>query len=214
MNNKIITSGIPDSEFIRGKVPMTKEEVRVITLSKLRLQADDVLLDIGAGTGSISIEAARLLSSGRVVAVEHNAEAVELIRQNVQKFGVGNLQLIEGSAPEVLAGISGITKAVVGGTGGHLTKVLEWLDANLPVGGRVVANAVTLGTLNGLEKFFRERGYVSVEIVQVAISCFEPVSKHLMLKANTPVFVVTAEKGLTPNPSSKERGGLTSPNFL
>ena len=191
---KMITCGIPDSEFIRGQVPMTKEEVRVITLSKLRLQADDVLLDIGAGTGSISIEAALLLTKGSVIAVEHNMEAVELILENMQKFDVDNIEVIDGSAPEALKGLTGITKVVIGGSSGQLINILQWIDTNLAAGTRIVANAITLETLVGLQQFFTEKKYIDIEIVQVAISRFELVGKHTMLKANTPVFIVTAEK--------------------
>jgi precorrin-6Y C5,15-methyltransferase (decarboxylating) CbiT subunit len=192
MESKIITYGIPDKEFVRGNVPMTKEEVRTITLSKLRLCLSDHVLDIGAGTGSISIEAALLVKEGMVYAVEHHPEAIGLIDQNVRKFGVKNLKVIAGTAPGALAGIENITKVNVGGTGGHLVDILEWADGYVQSGGRIVVNAITLETLNGAQTFFKQHGYSDLEIVQVAISRFEAVGGHSMLKANTPVFIISA----------------------
>ena len=98
----VVTHGIPDAAFIRAKVPMTKEEVRSISLSKLQLQADSVVYDVGAGTGSISIEAACMADRGIVYAIEQKEEAVALIRENSRKFGVSNLQVIHGKAPDAL----------------------------------------------------------------------------------------------------------------
>ena len=89
-----------DSEFIRGKVPMTKEEVRAVVLSKLQLQPSDTLMDVGAGTGSVAIEAALRLEKGQVIAVEQKAEAVDLIRQNARKHKVDNINIILGKAPK------------------------------------------------------------------------------------------------------------------
>ena len=105
MSNKNITPGIPDDEFIRGQVPMTKEEIRTLSIAKLRLQPGDRFLDIGAGTGSVSIEAALLLPEQTVYAVEHNPEAVSLIGQNCEKFSVNNIKVIAGAQTKQRRGL-------------------------------------------------------------------------------------------------------------
>ena len=102
MNNKKQTFGIEDDMFIRGKVPMTKSEIRVITLSKLQLYEDSIVLDVGAGTGSISIECALMVPNGKVYAVEANSEGIDLIYKNMEKFQVNNLLPIHGMAPDAM----------------------------------------------------------------------------------------------------------------
>lgn len=94
----MIYCGIEDSEFIRGKVPMTKQEVRILTLIKARISSADIVYDIGAGTGSISIEAARIADEGKVYAVERNPEGISLIRENMNKFQVDNVEIVSGEA--------------------------------------------------------------------------------------------------------------------
>ena len=120
----VVTHGIPDAAFIRAKVPMTKEEVRSISLSKLQLQADSVVYDVGAGTGSISIEAACMADRGIVYAIEQKEEAVALIRENSRKFGVSNLQVIHGKAPDAFVDLETPTHAFLGGTGGNMRRSL------------------------------------------------------------------------------------------
>jgi len=97
--------GIKDEAFVRGKVPMTKEEIRILTLVKAQIAPDAVVYDVGAGTGSLSIEAARLAPAGHVYAIEKNPEGVELIAENATKFSVENITVVEGAAPDALAGL-------------------------------------------------------------------------------------------------------------
>jgi precorrin-6Y C5,15-methyltransferase (decarboxylating) CbiT subunit len=187
--------GIKDNEFIRGNVPMTKEEVRVITISKLRLSTNDRVCDIGAGTGSISIEIARVLKTGFVYAVECITEGIELIKKNSLKFGVSNIEVIEGKAPENLNGIKNIDKIVVGGSGGNLEKIVEWSMKNLKGNGRIVINSVTFDTLTDSKMFLEKSGFSEIEIIQVGVNKFEETGNVLMLKAQNPVFIISATKG-------------------
>ena len=120
---RIVTHGIPDREFIRGKTPMTKEEVRCISLSKLQLSADAVLYDIGAGTGSIAVECARQSITGSVYAIEQNEQALELLKENKRKHRAWNLEIVAGQAPEALEGLPVPTHAFIGGSGGRLLEL-------------------------------------------------------------------------------------------
>ena len=183
-----------DSMFIKGDIPMTKEEVRAITILKLRLKDDHVVIDIGAGTGTVSVQMASIMRSGFVYSVEKNDEAIELIRKNCEKFEIRNLFIIKGEAPDVIDELTGFDRVFVGGSGGRLDKILEWSNENLKKTGRIVINAITLDTLNTAEKFFKEKNYSDVEIVQVSISKFKETGSSKMLKANYPVFVISGEK--------------------
>ena len=112
--------GIPDTEFLRGKVPMTKEEVRVVTLAKGKIFPEAIIYDIGAGTGSLSIEASFLAKDGQVWALERNPEAIELIKKNKEKFQVNNLEILAKEAPEGLRELPSADVIFIGGSGGHL----------------------------------------------------------------------------------------------
>lgn len=194
MSNKNITPGIPDHEFIRGKVPMTKEEIRTLSIAKLRLQPGDRFLDIGAGTGSVSIEAALLLPEQTVYAVEHNLEAVSLIAQNCEKFGVGNIQIIAGKAPEILAEVPPVNKVFIGGSSGNLPEILEWITAQAKDDLTIVINAITLETLMTAQEWFSGSDDFDIELSQVAITRFESVGKYSMMKPLTPVFIFVARR--------------------
>lgn len=185
---------IGDSEFIRGKVPMTKEEVRTLSLAKLGLKESDTLLDIGAGTGSLSIEAALILKRGRVIAVERNSEGIKLIGENCRKFGVDSITVIEGLAPEALEEIEEVDAVFIGGSGGQLKAICARAAELLPTGGRVVINAVTLETITEAGEALKANGFSPPEIVQVAVNRLEPVGRVTMFRAANPVFIISSEK--------------------
>ena len=132
---------IRDNEFIRGKVPMTKEEVRAVSIAKLDIQDTDTCFDIGAGTGSVSIEMARFAFKGKVYAIEMNDEAVELIKENMKKFNITNLELTHGKAPEDLNGLN-VDKIFIGGSGGNLNDVIKYSYDHLNENGRIVLNFI------------------------------------------------------------------------
>ncbi|WP_295919715.1 precorrin-6Y C5,15-methyltransferase (decarboxylating) subunit CbiT [Anaerovibrio lipolyticus] len=186
--------GIPDEEFIRGKVPMTKQEIRILTIAKARIKPDSVICDVGAGTGSISIEAACQAKDGMVYAIERNPDGVELINKNAQKFGVYNLKVIEAYAPEGFDELPMLDAAIIGGSGSNLPSILDSIDKKLNTGGRIVMNCITIQTIAQCLEYMRKREDYTYEAVQVQVSQLEQVGRYDMAKANNPIYIVTCEK--------------------
>ena len=183
-------AGIPDDQFLRGKAPMTKQEVRAVSLAKLAPEPEDVVWDVGAGTGSVSVEAALLARRGRVYAVECQPEAWELLQENKRKFRVGNLFPVLGMAPEALKTLPPPDGVFVGGSKGNLAAVLqEALRKNPSV--RVVVNAVTLETLRQAMEAMERLGFCDMEIAQIAVSRAKSIGDYHMMTALNPVFVVS-----------------------
>lgn len=189
----IPTLGIPDDEFVSIKKLITKEEVRVITLAKLKLRHDMCLWDIGAGSGSLCIEADHLLPNGRIFAIERNEECRQFIKENLERFNARNVTLIEGDAPGCLEELPDPDRIFIGGSGGRLWDILDTADQRLASGGRIVMNAITLDTLTAANEFFGNAGY-QVEVVTVNIARTRPHSNYKMFEAYNPVYVLTAVK--------------------
>ena len=189
----IPTLGIPDDEFVSIKKLITKEEIRVVTLAKLKLRHDMCLWDIGAGSGSICIEADHLLPNGRIFAIERNEECRQFIKENLEKFNTRNVVLIEGSAPDCLEELPDPDRVFIGGSGGRLWDILDVVDQRLASGGRIVLNAMTLDTLTSANEYFGNAGY-QVEVVTVNISRTRPHSNYKMFEAYNPVYILTAVK--------------------
>jgi precorrin-6B C5,15-methyltransferase / cobalt-precorrin-6B C5,C15-methyltransferase len=181
--------GIPDEEFIRGDIPMTKSEVRLLSISKLSLKDNDILYDIGAGTGSLSVEAALLLNNGWVYAVEEKEEGAELIERNRDKFSLKNLTVIKGSAPDCLEELPVPDAAFIGGSRGKLSNILEELLQRNP-SIRLVLNAITLETLSEALEAFRKLEITDMEILQAAITKTRTAGPYHMLSAQNPVFII------------------------
>lgn len=187
------TLGIPDDEFVSIKKLITKEEVRVVTLAKLKLRHDMCLWDIGAGSGSICIEADHLLPNGRIFAIERNEECLQFIRENLQKFSTRNVSLVEGGAPDCLEELPDPDRVFIGGSGGRLWDILDAVDQRLATDGRIVLNAITLDTLTSANEYFGNTGY-QVEVVAVNIARTRPHSDYKMFEAYDPVYILTAVK--------------------
>ena len=187
------TLGIPDEEFATVKKLITKEEVRVVTLAKLKLRHDMTLWDIGAGSGSVSIEADHLLPNGRIFAVERNPQCREFIKANLRKFSARHVTLVEGDAPACLDALPDPDRVFVGGSGGNLYAILDAVDGRLLAGGRVVINAVTLDTLTAANEYFDNAGY-QVEVTTINIARTRPLTDYKMFEAYNPVYIITAVK--------------------
>ena len=189
-----IPFGIDDGEFIRGDVPMTKSEVRAISMAKLALDTDSVVWDVGAGTGSVSVECALAAYEGRVYAVEKNRDAVELIKSNKLKFRADNITVTEGSAPEALKALPAPTHVFIGGSGGSLLAILELLLEKSPEA-RIVINTVTLESQAEVFACAEEFGFDEFEAVSVNVSRSKKAGAYHMMTAQNPVTVFSMQRG-------------------
>jgi cobalt-precorrin-6B (C15)-methyltransferase len=190
-----VNSGIKDSDFIRGKVPMTKAEVRAVTLSKLQLKNSDIVVDLGAGSGSLSIESARLLTEGSVISVERNPQAIAVLKQNREKFGCKNMKILEMEAPVGLDQIAYADKVIIGGSGGHLAELIDWVNQIMPRGGRLVMNMITLENLHIGWKTIQQLGFDELDLVQIVVSRGKGVGSVTMMMGENPVYVISGRKG-------------------
>lgn len=194
IENKIITPGIGDDEFIRGKVPMTKEEIREISICKLGLSKNSIVYDIGSGTGSIAIEIAELSSDIKVYAIEKKILAIELEYQNREKFGLNNIEIVEGEAPDALTELEIPTHAFIGGSGSNLLEILDVLyKKNDKM--RVVINVVSIETLAKLQMIPEDFSVRNFEIVQVQTSRYRELGSYHLPKAENPVVICSFEFG-------------------
>ena len=185
--------GIDDEEFIRGEVPMTKQEIRILTIAKARIKPGDVVIDIGAGTGSLSIEAA--MTARQVYAIERNPDAVELIQQNAEKFKVDNIVIINAEAPNGLEAINKVDVVLIGGSGGKLMKILDTIDRRLKSGGRIVLNCITIQTISEALSYFKSHNDYKYDAFQMQINRLQQVGTIDMAKALNPIYIITAIKG-------------------
>ena len=194
-----VTFGYDDELFLRGNVPMTKAEVRSVILSKLRLTKTDTAYDVGAGTGSVSVEMALAARCGQVWAVEVNPEGVELIRQNAQAFGVTNLEVIQGAAPEALEALPVPDAAFIGGTKGNLGPILNHLMGKNP-GIRIVISAIALETVTEALQRLKEHDMNDIEIVTINVARSRETGPYHMMMAQNPVYIISAtgKKEVTP----------------
>ena len=191
----MIFCGIDDSEFIRGKVPMTKQEVRILTLTKARIAPSDIVYDIGAGTGSISIEAARIAHEGKVFAIERNPAGISLIKENMKKFQVENIEVVSGEAPGALAGLPNCDAVIIGGSGRNLDDILDIVPERLKVGGRVILNCITIQTISSCLEYLRaHKDEFDYEAIQVQVNRLKAVGPYDMADAVNPIYIVTAIK--------------------
>ena len=179
---------IPDSEFIRGDAPMTKSEVRGLSVSKLRLDDDSVVYDVGAGTGSVTIEMAMAASEGWVYAIEKEDAAADLIGQNMLKFRVPNIDVIRGLAPEAMEELPAPTHAFIGGSSGNLKQIVECLLRKNP-DVRMVINAVTIETAGEIAAVIKELGLVEEEMINVSVTRTRKVGRYHLMDAQNPVYI-------------------------
>lgn len=185
--------GIDDDQFQTSKKLITKQEVRAVTLAKLQLQDDLTLWDIGAGSGSISIEASNFMPHGRIFALERNQQSVGFITENLKKFAANNVRLIEDEAPEGLDDLPDPDRVFIGGAGGNLEEIIDSISKRLKPEGLIVINAVTLETLTKAVEYLEDHGF-AVEAVCINVSRTRKLTEYKMFEALNPVYVISASK--------------------
>ena len=190
------TPGIPDELFDRDEnVPITKEEVRVVQISKARLKPGMIVYDIGCGSGSISVEAAHQVEeSGHVHAVDYDAKAVELTKKNLEKFNLANISVILGNAKEKISELPNADAVFIGGTGTDTNEIMHICQAKLKSGGRIVIGMILIETIFSVLSSIKELDFDSVDITQVTISKSRKTTTGTMMLARNPVTVLSATK--------------------
>ncbi len=180
-----------DDAIVRGEVPMTKEEVRELAVCKLRVRPDDTVWDVGAGTGSVSVELARAACAGQVFAVERTEQACALIEANRQEHGLTNLHIVAGEAPDALTGLPAPDRVFAGGSSGALAEIVSAaLTANPAV--RICIAAVTLETVSDALACVRSLSLHDVDIVQLSVAKAREAGRYHLMQAANPVYLVTA----------------------
>ena len=188
-----VVHGLADELFMRSKVPMTKQEVRSVSMSKLMPKATDLIYDIGAGSGSCSIELALLARLGKVWAFERNPVAVELLGKNKELFGVENLEVIAGEALENIKDMPAPDCVFVGGSGGDLCQMLDIIYSKNS-SCRVVINAITIETLAEVAEYYKQHHDYTLDIVNVFVARGKHLGSYNLMMAQNPVYVMTALK--------------------
>lgn len=187
------THGIKDECFIRGKAPMTKEEVRTVSLMKLGLSEDSVCYDVGAGTGSVAVEMALRAHQGKVYAIEKKEDALALILENKKKFAADNLEIVGGCAPEAMEELPVPTHAFIGGSSGNLKEIIRLLlNKNPEV--KIVINCITLETVGEAMEAIREFDFQERDIVQMSVSRSKEVGRYHMMMGENPIYIFTCRR--------------------
>ncbi|MDW7684100.1 MAG: precorrin-6Y C5,15-methyltransferase (decarboxylating) subunit CbiT [Bacillota bacterium] len=186
--------GIPDNEFIRGKVPMTKQEIRALTISKARLKAGLTVWDVGAGSGSLTVEAALFTPGGQIFAIERSEEGNDLIRKNCGRFGVDHVTVVPGEAPGVLSGLPVPDRVIIGGSGGRLAEILGVCAGKLRPGGIVVLNLLTPRNLHTALEILGTAPFTEPAGVYLQASRLDKLGSELYFKAANGIWVLSAQK--------------------
>ena len=193
---KYSTPGVPDEFFERAEeVPITKEEVRAVQISKGRLSPGQIIYDIGCGSGSISIEAAlQAQQSGKVFAIDFDPNAIELTKKNLVKFQISNVTVILGNAKEKILELPMADTIFIGGTGGDTADIIKLCESKLKLGGRIVIGTILIETLFAVLGLVEKLKFSSVDITQITVSKSRKTSTGTMMLARNPVTIISATK--------------------
>jgi cobalt-precorrin-6B (C15)-methyltransferase len=193
---KYKTPGIPDELFERAEeVPITKEEVRAVQISKARLGTGNLVYDVGCGSGSITVEAAlQVGQQGKVYAIDIDPKAVELCKKNLEKFGISNVELILGNAKQQVSGLPAADAIFIGGTGGDTKDIVALCHEKLKHGARIVIGTILIETLYSVLDVINKLDFADVDITQVTVSKSRKTTTGTMMLARNPVTIISATK--------------------
>lgn len=190
--------GIPDTAFCRGRVPLTKREIRAVAMSFLMIRPSQAVYDIGCGSGSCTVEAARMTMDGTVYAIDKNPEAMALTKKNVARFSLGNVIMLQGIAPDILAQIpEPPAYAFIGGSGGNIKAILDWLYTANPMC-RIVVTAITLETVGAITSYYADRPLYTLEITQLQAARSRAVGRYHIMTGENPVYIFSAVRKEAP----------------
>ena len=206
------TACLPDHVFIRSMgegnhVPMTKAEIRAVSVAKLMLDAKSIVYDIGAGTGSVSVEMANICSRGHVYAVECKSEAAALADKNKKHFGLSNLTIIEGTAPEVCMELPAPTHAFIGGTNGNMYEILSMLLKKNP-NVRIVINVIALESIAEAMRCIEEFSFDETEVVQISVAKAKKLGRYHLMKGQNPIMIITCQKHSEESDINSDKKGM------
>lgn len=187
-----IIFGLKETEIQHSRSLITKDEVRAVTIHKLRLQESGVFWDIGAGSGSISIEAGRLCPDMEIIAVERNEEQIGHINSNIRAFKIGNIHVVKGEAPQVLTGLPAPDRVFIGGSGKRLDEIVSLISEKMDKG-IVVINATTIETLNNALQFLEKNGF-QTDVTEVSVSRSKLINQKRHMSALNPIFIIKGGK--------------------
>lgn len=187
--------GIDDENFLREeKIPMTKREIRILTLALAQANDAEIIVDIGAGTGALSVEAAKFSPDGNIFAIEKNPAAIEVLNKNIKKFSADNITVINDEASKVLKNFSKIDVAIIGGSGGYLEKILDIVDEKLKIGGRIAANFISIQNLSTCLDWLSSHKNYRYDAIQVQINRLKKIGRYDIAQAVNPIYILTATK--------------------
>ncbi len=193
-----VTHGLPDDAFIRGKAPMTKTEVRTVSLAKLCLNEDSICYDIGAGTGSVSVEMALRASQGKVYSIEKKEDVLALLEENKKKFALNHMTIVQGTAPEAMEELPAPTHAFIGGSSGNMKEIMELLLKKNPQV-RMVINCITLETVGETLSCIKEMQTTHAEwnweseAVQLSVARSKEIGRYHMMMGENPIYIITIQ---------------------
>ncbi|WP_338603736.1 precorrin-6Y C5,15-methyltransferase (decarboxylating) subunit CbiT [Sulfolobus tengchongensis] len=192
-----VVPGIPDSYFERDEeIPMTKEEIRALALSKLRIRRGDTFLDIGCGTGSVTIEASLLVgNNGKVYGIDKDEKAITLTRKNAEKFGLNNIVLVKGEAPDILFTLDKkFDRIFIGGGSEKISEIIGASWELLKENGRIVIDAILLETVNKAINAMEIMGFQNVEVTEVIIAKGMRTKMGTAMLSRNPIFIISGDK--------------------
>ena len=189
----IPSPGLPDEAFVRGEVPMTKQEIRWIALAMLQISPGMTVLDLGCGSGSLTVEMARMTSPEKIYAMEHKKEALEVTRRNLERFRLTGVNLMEGRAEDRLQQLPPLDRVFIGGSGGALEDILCQLTPKLKPDSRILITAVTLETIAQARVLLQQEPFTNLTILQTGITRYVPRAGYNMAQAENPVMIFGAE---------------------